>query len=226
MECRKCGKILSEQEKFCTYCGYYYDPNEEDDINEGFSASTIEDDKHAVTVTHSDKKENTEVERVIYEEDKLKPRCLRVYLTSDFKIVTAGGFNLYALLFSWIYFIYKKMYIIGIPGLLLAGILILVQPVILIIYAALSMILSGIFFNKILLWFANKKIDKIINNHSPEEAIKIARKAGKDNVLVTLGIYFVFLILIIALYFAKGSLGSGGDKFWKDNKNNRNTCLK
>lgn len=227
MECRKCGKILSEQEKFCTYCGYYYDPNEEDDINEGFSASTIEDDKNAVTVTHSDKKENTEVERVIYEEaDKLKPRCLRVYLTSDFKIVTAGGFNLYALLFSWIYFIYKKMYIIGIPGLLLAGILILVQPVILIIYAALSMILSGIFFNKIFLWFANKKIDKIINDHSPEEAIKIARKAGKDNVLVTLGIYFVFLILIIALYFTKGSLGSGGDKFWKDNKNNRNTCLK
>ena len=31
------------------------------------------------------------------------------------------------------------MYIIGIPGLSLAGILILVQPVVLIIYAALSM---------------------------------------------------------------------------------------
>ena len=31
MECRKCGKILSEQEKFCTYCGYYYDPNEIDE---------------------------------------------------------------------------------------------------------------------------------------------------------------------------------------------------
>ena len=116
------------------------------------------------------------------EADKLKPRCLRVYLTSDFKIVTAGGFNLYALLFSWIYFIYKKMYIIGIPGLLLAGILILVQPVILIIYAALSMILSGIFFNKIFLWFANKKIDKIINNHSPEEAIKIAIEAKQISV--------------------------------------------
>ena len=150
MECRKCGKILSEQEKFCTYCGYYYDPNEEEDINEGFSAATIEDDRNAVTVTHSDKKETIEIEKVVYEEaDRLKPRCLRVYLTSDYKVVTAGGFNLYALLFSWIYFIYKKMYIIGIPGLLLAGILILVQPVVLIIYAALSMILSGIFFNKI-----------------------------------------------------------------------------
>lgn len=227
MECRKCGKILSEQEKFCTYCGYYYDPNEEEDINEGFSAATIEDDRNAVTVTHSDKKENIEIEKVVYEEaDRLKPRCLRVYLTSDYKVVTAGGFNLYALLFSWIYFIYKKMYIIGIPGLLLAGILILVQPVVLIIYAALSMILSGIFFNKIFLWFANKKIDKIINNHNPDEALKIARKAGKDNVLVTLGIYFVFLIIIIVLYFTKGSLGSGGDKFYKDNQNNRNTCLK
>lgn len=227
MECRKCGKILSEQEKFCTYCGYYYDPNEEEDINEGFSAATIEDDRNAVTVTHSDKKETIEIEKVVYEEaDRLKPRCLRVYLTSDYKVVTAGGFNLYALLFSWIYFIYKKMYIIGIPGLLLAGILILVQPVVLIIYAALSMILSGIFFNKIFLWFANKKIDKIINNHNPDEALKIARKAGKDNVLVTLGIYFVFLIIIIVLYFTKGSLGSGGDKFYKDNQNNRNTCLK
>lgn len=227
MECKKCGKILSEQEKFCTYCGYYYDPNEEDDENEGFSAATIEDDKHAVTVTHSDKEERVEVEKVVYEEaDRLKPRCLRVYLTSDYRIVTAGGFNLYALLFSWIYFIYKKMYIIGIPGLLLAGILILVQPVILVIYAALSMVLSGIFFNKIFLWFANKKIDKIISEHNPDEALRVARKAGKDNVLVTLGIYFVFLIIIIVLYFTKGSLGNGGDKFWKDNKNNRNTCLK
>ena len=28
MECKMCGKILSEQERFCTYCGHYYDPNE------------------------------------------------------------------------------------------------------------------------------------------------------------------------------------------------------
>ena len=34
MECRKCGKILSEQEKFCTYCGYYNDPNETIDEDE------------------------------------------------------------------------------------------------------------------------------------------------------------------------------------------------
>jgi RNA polymerase subunit RPABC4/transcription elongation factor Spt4 len=60
MECRKCGKILSEQERFCTYCGYYSDPNEEDDETEGFSAETIENDRHAVTVTHTEKKENIE----------------------------------------------------------------------------------------------------------------------------------------------------------------------
>ena len=60
------------------------------------------------------------------------------------------------MLFSCIYFIYKKIYIIGIPGLLIAGVLVLFQPVILIIYAVLSMVLSGIFFNKIYLWYANK----------------------------------------------------------------------
>lgn len=227
MECRKCGKILSEQERFCTYCGYYSDPNEEEDETEGFSAETIENDRHAVTVTHAEKKENIEVEKVVYENtDNIRPRCLRVYLSADYKVVNAGGFNLCALLFSWIYFIYKKMYIIGIPGLLLAGLLILVQPVILIIYAALSMVLSGIFFNKIYLWFAKKKIDKILSNNNPEEALRIARKAGKDNVLITLGIYFIFLAIIIVLYFTKGTLGSGGDKYWKVNKNNRNTCLK
>lgn len=221
MECKKCGKILSEQEKFCTYCGYYNDPNEEDDINEGFI-----EDKKSVTKTHSYSKDNIEIEDVVYEEtDQLKAKCLRVYLTSDFKTVSEGVFNLYAMLFSWIYFIYKKMYIIGIPGLLVAGILVLLQPVVLIIFAFLSMVLSGVFFNKLYLWYANKKIDKIIDKNNPNDAIRVSKKAGKDNVLVTLGIYFIFLILIIVLYFYKGTFGSGGDKYWKENKNNKNTCL-
>ena len=227
MECKKCGKILSNQERFCTYCGYYYDPDEEDDINEGFSEITINEDKNKVVETHSDKPERKEVEKFIYEkEEDLKPRCLRVYLTSDYRTVSAGGFNLYAMLFSWIYFIYKKMYIIGIPGLLVAGILVLYQQILLIIFAVVSMVLSGLFFNKIYLWHANKRIDTIISKYPPNEAVKAAKKAGQDNVLLTLGIYFIFLILVIVLYFTKGSLGLSGDKYNKENTENKNTCLK
>lgn len=227
MECKKCGKILSEQEKFCTYCGNYYDPDEDDNINEGFSEATIKDDKKAIVETHKDKNEDVEIEKLVYENaEKLKPRCLRVFLKADYRTVTEGGFSIYAMLFSWIYFIYKKLYIIGIPGLLIAGVLVLFQPVILIIYAVLSMVLSGVFFNKIYLWYANKKIDKLISDNNPDEAIKKAKKAGNENVLLTLGIYFIFLILIIVLYFTKDSFGNGGDKYYKENTNNKNTCLK
>lgn len=223
MECKKCGKILSEQERFCTYCGYYNDPNEEDDYNEGFSEDSIKEDKELVSKVQTE--EGYDVEKLVYENtEKLKPRCLRVYLTTDYKTVTTGGFNLYAMLFSWIYFIYKKMYIIGIVGLSIAGILVLLQPVVSIIYVVLSMVLSGVFFNKIYLWYVNKVVDKIISTNNPDEAIKKCKKSGKDNVLLTLGIYFIFLIIIIVVYFLKGSLGSG-DKYYKDNTNNKNTCL-
>lgn len=224
MECKKCRKTLSKQERFCTYCGYYNDPDE--DINDGFSEETIKEDKELETTTTQEKKENIEVEKVVYEStEKLKPRCLKVFLTTDYKTVTNGGLNIYALLFSWIYFIYKKIYIIGLPGLIVTGLLVLSQPVILLIYIILSMVISGVFFNKIYLFYANKKIDKIISKNNPEEAIKLSRKAGSDNVLVTLGIYFVFLILTIVLYFTKDIIGLGGDKYYKENTNNKNKCL-
>ena len=88
------------------------------------------------------------------------------------------------------------------------------------------MVLSGLFFNKIYLWYANKRIDTIISKYPPNEAVKAAKKAGQDNVLLTLGIYFIFLIIVIVLYFTKGSLGLSGDKYNKENTENKNTCLK
>lgn len=221
MECRKCGKILSEQEKFCTYCGYYNDPNE-----------TIDDDgedleESAKTSLKENVQEDYEIESVMFEgTEKLKPRCLKAYLSTDFKTVMSGGFNIYALLFSWIYFIYKKMYLIGIIGLIIAVVLFIYQQIVLIIYAVLSMTVSGILFNKIYLMNANKKVDNIIkNNKNPKDAIRKSKKAGRENILLTLIIYFIFLMTLVFLYASGGSIGNKNDRFWKENGSNKATCL-
>lgn len=212
MECKKCGKILSEQEKFCTYCGFYNDPNENDENN-------VHDE--------TNNNEDYEVERVMYEDgEKLKPRCIKAYLMNDYKTVINGGFNIFALLFSWIYYIYKKMYLIGIIGLIIIGILFIYNKIVLIIYMVVSMIISGIFFNKIHLWYTKKKVDKILNNtENPKEAIRLSKKAGRENIILTLIIYFIFLIAIILLYATGGTIESQNDKFWKENGSNKATCL-
>lgn len=212
MECKKCGKILSEQEKFCTYCGYYNDPNEKEENN---------------TYDETNNNEDYEVERVMFEDgEKLKPRCIKAYLMNDYKAVMNGGFNIFALLFSWIYYIYKKMYLIGIIGLIIIGILFIYNKIVLIIYMVVSMIISGIFFNKMHLWYTKKKVDKILRNtENPKEAIRLSKKAGRENIILTLIIYFIFLIAIILLYATGGTIESKNDKFWKENGSNKATCL-
>ena len=212
MECKKCGKILSEQEKFCTYCGYYNDPNEKEENN---------------TYDETNNNEDYEVEKVMFEDgEKLKPRCIKAYLMNDYKAVMNGGFNIFALLFSWIYYIYKKMYLIGIIGLIIIGILFIYNKIVLIIYMVVSMIISGIFFNKMHLWYTKKKVDKILRNtENPKEAIRLSKKAGRENIILTLIIYFIFLIAIILLYATGGTIESKNDKFWKENGSNKATCL-
>lgn len=218
MECRQCGKILSEQEKFCTYCGHYNDPNEKDE-----SLKPVElNSKTGVLLNEHNKRIKEEYE----DKGNFKTKCLKTYLGSDYKNVSSGGFNLYALLFSWIYFINKKMYLIGIIGLVIAGVLVIYQRIALIVFAILSMIFSGIFFNKIYLSTVTKKVDKIISlSDNPHEILKLVKKAGKDNVFLTLGIYLVFLVIIVTLYTVfDGKIGIT-DKFWQDNSNNKATCL-
>ena len=218
MECRKCGKILSEQEKFCTYCGNYYDSSE---IDEDLKTVELNSKTDEILDEHN-KKLIAEYEN----KDMFKKKCLKTFLSTDYQNVISSGFNIYALLFSWIYFIYKKMYIIGIIGLLVMGILILYDKIIFFVYAVLSMIMSGLFFNKLYKWKANRIINKILRkNTNPNVILKKIKKAGKENVLLTMAIYFIFLLLLIFTYvFLEKEIGIN-DKFWKDNSSNKATCL-
>ena len=192
MECRKCGKILSEQERFCTYCGHYYDPNE----MEGNLQPVELKSKTGELLNEHNKRIREEYD----DKESFKIRCLKMYLKTEYENVTTGSFSLYAMIFSWIYFIYKKMYLIGIVGLMIAGVLVIYQRVILIIYAILSMILSGIFFNKIFNHVVTKKVDKIVSsNNNQQKVLKLIKIASADNIVLTLGIYFIFLVIVILL---------------------------
>ncbi len=220
MECKKCGKILSEQERFCTYCGYYNDPNEIDEEQVKEIKKNYKESKPS--------KEDYEVETLLFEgNDKLRPRCLKSYLKSDYKTVITEGFSIYAFIFSWIYFIYKKIYLIGLIGLIIAGALVITKKwIIVILYAVISMIISGILFNKLYLRIARKKVDSIIKKtDNPKDAIILSKKAGGENVLLALTTYFIFLSIIIFFYLTGGKVENYNDPYWKENSANKATCL-
>ena len=218
MECRKCGKILSEQEKFCTYCGYYNDPNE---IDENLTQVELKSKTSEILNEH-----NKNLKEEFEDKSKFKIKCLKTFLANDYNNVITGSFNIYALIFSWIYFIYKKMYLIGITGLIIAGVLLLFEKIILIIYAVISMIISGLLFNKIYKWKAEKTITKILKkNNNPSQILKKVKQAGKENILMTLIIYFIFLMLLIFMYLKLGNDFGIMDKYWRENSNNKASCL-
>lgn len=218
MECKMCGKILSEQERFCTYCGHYYDPNE---IDEDLQPVELNSKTGELLNEH-----NKRIREEYDDKESFKTRCLKVYLKKEYENVTTGSFNLYAMIFSWIYFIYKKMYLIGIVGLMIAGILVIYQRVILIVYAIISMILSGIFFNKIYNHVVTKKVDKIISlTNNQQKVLKLIKVASADNILLTLGIYFVFLVTVILLYLNIDNVMVITDKYYQENNSNKATCI-
>ena len=136
MVCKKCGKRLKEGEMFCTVCGYFNDPNDisnyDDNKKENFTnddeVDLLKEDEESVndgieiqafsidTTTDDTKKTGF----FDFQDD----RFLEAYIGEDYKVVARKKINIYALLLSWIYFLYRKLYITGIIGLIITGIFI------------------------------------------------------------------------------------------------------
>ena len=155
MICRNCGNTLKENEKFCTLCGTYNDPSvppEENDFDSPnqemkFIRKNEEQDPDDSYMAPDISEENYEEEDYSSKDD---PDVV-AYIGEDYKWIAKRPFNIYALLFSWIYFLYRKLYLIGIIGLVVTGIVIKFLPFLLIPCVILSMVGCGLFFNKIYL---------------------------------------------------------------------------
>lgn len=167
-------------------------------------------------------------EKEFYYEDE---DILEAYIGEDYKIVKKTPFNIYAFIFSWIYLLYRKLYFTGAFGLFLTGLIIVCFKSLVItgIYAFISMLFWGIFFNKYYIFIARKIVKHIKNKADDTDRFKIINicaKKGGVNFVAALIIYLAFLIFLLIVLFNIRVSKSQHSKFWSENSENKATCIK
>lgn len=152
------------------------------------------------------KKEDNDSEDIMDTLSK-EERPLAIFIGEDYKWIAQRPFNVFAMLFSWIYFLYRKLYLIGIAGLLITGIIIRFVPILTIPFIFISMIGIGFAFNKIYLSIAEKRVNTIEEEYSDQYTCeKELRKKGGVNVIFALLIFLLFIGLVFLSYFNFGAL--------------------
>lgn len=252
MVCKKCGKRIKKGEQFCSVCGYYNDPKEEfisdDTIDEELKEYDDDDDYEIEEeeiddddVVESSLINNTNISENAVDEFKLdsdaksgkkltnfkNDRFVEAYIGEDYKWVMKRPVNIYALLLSWIYFLYRKMYVIGIIGLIITGIVVRLFFPILIIYIAIVMILSGVLFNPIYKFVVDYRIKRIKEkNYGTDDFTleQICQEKGGVNVIIPLIIFFIFLLIMFRTYY-RIIINHENTKYWEENSQNKANCM-
>ena len=216
MVCKNCGEKLRSNEKFCTVCGYYND--DEGDLLENKEQEKKQEFKEEIAP------EAEEIEET--ENQEPNENLMEVYIGEDYKWVMEKPFNIYALLFSWMYFLYRKLYLTGIIGLVITGIILEYVPAIVIPYIVLSMVGSGIFFNKLYIKIVERKVKAIEKDSLGLDSETIERKCkrrGGVTVIIPLVILFAFLIVLIYLKMDV-KITDENQRYWKENGENKANC--
>lgn len=243
MRCKNCGKRLRAKEKFCTVCGYY-NSTEEDNANKitfQENDSTLTEDNFNIEIpieNQKDPEENANVEEFNLKADASgtkenefyykDEKFLEAYIGEDYKLIKKSPFNIYAFLLNWMYILYRKMYIIGIVGLVITGIVIKLHPKNLLVYAGITMVVLGLIFNKLYIFISKIKVESILKKNEGTDNFtmeNICAKKGGVNVRNALIIYFIFLVIIFFSIFKFSFNKSYNKKYWEENNENRATCL-
>lgn len=241
MRCKNCGKKLRAKEKFCTVCGYYNTTEEENANSINFSSDNsrdlADDNIKAELPPHTQDEETIDTEEFSLKADASgtkenefyykDEKFLEAYIGEDYKLIKKSPFNIYAFLLNWMYILYRKMYLIGIIGLLITWIIIKLNPKNLLIYAIIAMVLIGLFFNKLYIFVSKLKVEYLLKKNRGTDNFtmeNICAKKGGVNVRNALLIYLVFLVIIFFSFF-RFSYISYNEKFWKENSENQATCI-
>ena len=204
MVCKKCGKRLKEGEMFCTVCGYFNDPNDTSNYDDNKKENFTNDDE--VDLLKEDEESvNDGIEIQAFSTDTTTDdtkktgffdfqddRFLEAYIGEDYKVVARKKINIYALLLSWIYFLYRKLYITGIIGLIITGIFIKFFTKYLIVFIIVSMIFSGLLFNPIYIAVAKQRVLKIKKEEEYSDDFateQVCAKKGGVNFVIPIIIY-------------------------------------
>ena len=154
-------------------------------------------------------------------------RLIEAFTGEDYKWIIRRPINIYALLLSWMYFIYRKMYIIGVAGLALTGIVYRFYHSFIIPYAIIVMVLSGFLFNPIYRLYAKFRISRIKEkNYGTDDFTleQICAEKGGTNLILALVIFLIFIIVMFRTYY-RLTYNNENTKFWTENSENSANCM-
>ena len=242
MKCKKCGKRLKEQEKFCTICGYYNDDVEQNservngDLLDNDIGSYSEVDNtnlndiisinsaKSYEKNKNDKAKNSIEENDFYYENE---NFLEAYIGEDYKQIKKWPFNIWAFLLNWMYLLYRKLYVTGIVGLFITGIFIVFVRKYLIVFSLVVMVFLGFSFNYYYTFVAKKKVEKILKRMEGTDnftLLNIMKEEGGVNAPIALAIYATFLLIIFFCLVNFKVNNNHNTKYWKQNSENKANC--
>lgn len=109
------------------------------------------------------------------------------------KINKKGSFNIYSMLFTFMYFLYRKMYIIGIISFVLQS---LIAEVVNNIFVSLAcFVIWGFAFYPLYKMYVNRKVKKITAKEFTEEEIK---KKGGTSVGAAIIVPVILIVILLA----------------------------
>ena len=241
MRCQSCGAKLKGNEEICAVCGFYNDREklslENDDLGnlDNFKDPDIDeeiellDDDNDSDIVLDDNIDSSYYDDMKNEKDENDNSGLahyvEIYIGEDYKWIVERPFNIYALLLSWIYFLYRKLYIIGILGLVLTGFFVKLYKPILPYYVVIVMLICGLLFNPIYLFVVKRRVKRLRNRYGEGSDLEDeCYKKGGVNTPRALLIFCIFLGILL-LTFIHIDFGRGKPNFWKENNENQANCL-
>ena len=143
-----------------------------------------------------------QVNNMINNASSIEEKMLIAFIGYNYAKIKEKKFSIQALFLSWIYTLYRKVYIPSIIGMVVIAILGFLPSAIYTILAFTFAIILGINFNRWYILFAQKQVQKIKvanPNISENELINICKKKGGTNIWLAIVIYLIFAIISSAL---------------------------
>ena len=150
---------------------------------------------------------------------------VETYIGEDYKWIAKRPINIYALFLTWVYFLYRKLYIIGILGLIITGFIVKLYSFILPYYVVILMLLCGLLFNPIYMFIVKRRVNRYKRIYdSGKELEEVCYKKGGVNTPRALLIFCIFLGILLFTYI-RIDFGREKPNYWKENNENRANCL-
>ena len=224
-------------------------PSDEDLLDDDWSADEIEEveieedddiSEDEFTDDDDDKSSEKELDKILkakkkktkdsFTSDKQQDedeRYISAYIGDDYKSIGRHIFNVWAFLLNWIYFLYKKLLISGIIGIVITYIVIVFFRDYLLIYIAIVLPLSGLFFNSYYKAIVRMRINRIKEQYDgsdPSSLEDVCSEKGGSNYIYPLVIYFIFLVAVIFSIIKIDVNPNHNTKYWKENSENKANC--